>query len=96
MCYRLSPAQEWPQRSSRFRTIQDLPKDLWAALRQAEGEEDPPQGFRRPAVPTGASSSAARPRRAIVGQPNGLTELVVTRRTVQQSLQLNGPEIRYE
>jgi len=39
---------------SRFRTIQDLPKDLSAALRQAEGEEDRPQGFcRLPAVPTG-------------------------------------------
>ena len=32
------------QASPRFRTIQDLPKDLSAALRQAEGEEDRPQG----------------------------------------------------
>ena len=41
---------------SRFRTIQDLPMDLSAALRQAEGEEDRPQGFGRlPAVPTGGT-----------------------------------------
>ncbi len=32
---------------SRFRTIQNLPKDLSAALRQAEAEEDRPQGFCR-------------------------------------------------
>ena len=41
---------------SRFRTIQVLPMDLSAALRQAEGEEDRPQGFGRlPAVPTGGT-----------------------------------------
>src|SRR3984893_8759570 len=41
---------------SRFRTIQDLPMDLSAALRRAEVEEDRPQGFGRlPAVPTGGT-----------------------------------------
>jgi ABC-type uncharacterized transport system substrate-binding protein len=37
----LGHGREEPQRSTRFRTIQDWPKDLPAGLRQAEREENP-------------------------------------------------------
>jgi len=76
--------------------------DLSAALRQAEGEEDRPQGFGRlPAVPTGGTRlkregdptqrETARPhRRRGLAWPSwpadGLAALVVTQCTVHQSL----------
>ncbi len=86
------------QASPRFRTIQDLPKDLSAALRQAEGEEDRPQGFRRlPAVPRGGHPLKAggeevpmvnMRRRELIGgaaSPGHHGQPTA-----------NGPEVRYE
>jgi hypothetical protein len=48
----------------RFRTIQVRPKDFPAALRQAEGEEDRPQGLRRrqgDRIPSSRTRGACKP-----------------------------------